>query len=96
MNSPLISTTDAIKYSKDCRDFVKLDDGTITGEFKYCNLSTICRQIDILPDGKNMPMEAHYLPIVDGSGEVVSHELFCTGKYDIRSLIERVEDDKAS
>lgn len=89
-------TADSIKYNKDCDDFVCLDDGTIMRECKYCNLSLVCRQIDILPGGKTMPMEGHYLPIVDDKGEIMEWQMFCTGMYDLRPLNERKEDDKAS
>jgi len=89
-------SNDAIKYSKDCADFKCLKDGTIVGEYKYCDLSLHCRQIDIVYGGKAVPMEAHYLPILDAAGNVIAHELFCTGIYDNRSLKERSEDDKVS
>ena len=88
-------TQDSIKYNKDCGDFQCLNDGTIVRECRYCNLSLVCRQIDVLLNGTVMPMESNYLPITDDSGEVVSHELFCTGMYDLRPLKERIEDDKA-
>ena len=89
-------TADSKKYNKDCWDFQKLDDGTIVGECKYCNFSLVCRQVDINMNSEAIPMESHYLPIVGPSGEVVSHELFCTGMHDLRSYKERLEDDKAS
>lgn len=90
-------TTDSNKYNKDCGDFVCLDDGTVVGECRYCNLSLVCRQIDVLSDGSVVPMESHYLPIADGkTGEIIAHELFCTGMYDLRPLKEREEDDKVS
>lgn len=89
-------TQDSIKYDKDCADFVCLEDGTIVRECKYCNLSLVCRQVDVLPNGDVVPMESEYLPIVDPvTGEVRAHELFCTGKHDLRPLKERYEDDKA-
>jgi len=88
-------TKDAIKYNKDCDDFVCLDDGTIMRECKYCNLSLVCRQIDILPGGETLPMEGHYLPIVDEGGEVMEWQMFCTGMHDLRPLKERIEDDRA-
>jgi len=81
---------------KDCYDFCPLDDGTKAGEKKYCALSDACRQIDILPDGSTVAMEAHYLPIVLPTGEVLEWKLFCTGQYDLRSKKERIEDDKVS
>lgn len=88
-------TSDSLKYNKDCWDFVCLEDGTIVRECRYCNLSLVCRQIDVLPNGEVIPMESHYLPVIDPfTGEVVSHELFCTGTHDPRPLKERLEDDK--
>jgi hypothetical protein len=90
-------TQDSIKYNKDCADFKCLDDGTKVGECYYCNLSIQCRQIDILSDGQTVPMESHYLPVVDiKTGELKNHELFCTGFHDNRPLKERLEDDKVS
>jgi len=89
-------TPDSIKYKKDCDDFVCLEDGTIVRECRYCNLSQVCRQIDILPNGKVMPMEANALPVYNNKGELIEHELFCTGMYDLRSRNERSEDDKVS
>ena len=89
-------TQDSIKYKKDCPDFVCLDDGTVMRECKYCNLSLMCRQVDIGMDGKPIPMESHYLPVFNNEGQLVSHELFCTGMHDLRPLKERIEDDKAS
>lgn len=89
-------TQDSIKYNKDCEDFKCLDDGTIVKECRYCDLSLVCRQIGVLHNGEVVPMESHYLPIVDASGEVASHELFCTGMYDLRPKKERLEDDKVS
>lgn len=90
-------TKDAAKYKKDCDDFVCLDDGTILGECKYCNLSLVCRQVDVLPNGKVMPMESHYLPVKDAiTGETLEWQYFCTGMHDLRVFKERKEDDKAS
>ena len=89
-------TPDAIKYKKDCDDFVCLEDGTIVRECKYCNLSLMCRQIDILPGGMEMPMEGNILQVYDEKGELVEHAIFCTGMYDLRPLKERLEDEKIS
>lgn len=87
-------TPDSVKYGKHCGDFVCLKDGTVTGEYRYCEYSTACRQVDFI-GGKAIPMEAHYLPIVDVvSGELIANELFCTGKHDLRPLYERMDDDK--
>ena len=89
-------TPDALKYKKDCDDFVCLDDGTIVRECRYCNLSLVCRQIDILPNGQAMPMEANTLPVYNQKGELTEYELFCTGMYDLRSRPERAVDEKVS
>ena len=89
-------TNDSAKYSKDCADFQCLDDGTIVGECRYCNLSLICRQIGVLPNGEVVGMESHYLPVLNENGELVAHDLFCTGMYDLRPYKERIEDDKVS
>lgn len=97
MNSIIddVRTIDSIKYNKDCRDFMSLKDGTLYGEYKYCNLSLQCRQIGIKIDGTIVPMESNYLSIMNHDGEFY-HDLYCTGMYDLRSLKERIEDDKVS
>lgn len=82
---------------KQCVDFQPLEDGTIAKEKKYCALSDLCRQIDFLPDGTVIGMEAHYLPVIPADGsEVMEWKYFCTGLHDIRSRKERIDDDKAS
>ena len=81
---------------KDCSDFTPIDDGTKSGEKKYCALSDICRQIDVLPNGKVVGMEAHYLPVILPTGEILEHKLFCTGHHDLRSKNELADDDKVS
>ena len=89
--------TDAEIYGKDCIDFECLPDGTLIGECRYCRWSLECQQIDIGPDGKPIPMEAHYLEVRDSTtGELLEHQLFCTGMHDPRSKKERFEDDKVS
>jgi hypothetical protein len=88
------SISDSIKYNKNCRDFQILDDGTIVGDYHYCNLSNYCRQIDIT-NGIPIPMESNYLPIFDPLTNEIEWLNYCTGMYDLRSLKERIEDDKA-
>jgi len=90
------ATPDSIKYHKDCDDFVCLDDGTIVRECKYCNLSLMCRQIDILPNGESAAMEGNILPVYDEKGQLVEHAIFCTGMFDLRSLKERLIDETVS
>lgn len=89
-------TPDSIKYNKQCPDFVVLNDGSLVGEYRYCDLSTQCRQMDILPNGKAVSMESDFLPIYNPAGELVSHELYCTGMHDLRALKEKIDDEKVS
>lgn len=86
---------DSIRYNKDCEDFVVLEDGTIVGDYRYCNRSLDCRQVDFSFNGKAIPMLSHYLPITDvKTGEVTEFQYFCTGMHDLRPLKERSEDDR--
>lgn len=86
---------DSTKFKKQCEDFQKFDDGTITGDYHYCNLSLYCRQIGIDLDGKAIPMESHYLTVIAEDGETY-YDLFCTGMHDLRPYKERLTDDKVS
>lgn len=100
MSNILVSTErtpDSIKYNKDCRDFISLKDGTIAGEYKYCDRSEGCHQTDLI-NGRPVSMESHYLSIIDlTTGETMEWRYFCTGMYDLRPLKERIiEDDKVS
>lgn len=90
------ATKDAVKYGKVCDDFQCLEDGTIMRECKYCNLSMMCRQVDILPNGETISMENHYLPVYNDKGELTEWQYFCTGMHDLRPYKERLEDDKVS
>lgn len=93
-DSKLNRTPDSIKYKKDCPDFVCLKDGTLIGDYKYCNLSTICTQAGYL-NGKPMPMENHYCPVVDPrTNELLHYDYYCTGKYDTRHRQERLAGDE--
>jgi len=87
---------EAVKYKKDCHDFVCLRDGTLYGDCRYCDRSLFCRQVSINMKGQLVPMEAHRLVIYDLLGEVEGESLFCTGMMDLRPLKERIEDDKVS
>lgn len=88
-------TIEAIKYGKDCKDFEVLKDGTITGDYRYCNLSNLCRQVDS-KDGKPVGMLSHNLIVYGLNNEVLEHVCYCTGFHDLRPLNEKVEDDKVS
>lgn len=99
MSNILVSTEktpDSIKYNKDCWDFISLSDGTVVGDYKYCDRSEQCHQTGLI-NGRPVQMESHYLPIIDyNTGEVIEWQYFCTGMYDLRPLKERIEDDKVS
>ena len=91
-----MATSDSLNYKKNCKDFTCLNDGTITKEYKYCELSDRCRQVDIV-NGKVVPMESHYCPVVNPlTNEIVEWGYYCTGFHDHRPLVERKEDDKIS
>lgn len=38
------------KHNKDCLDWCPLNDYTLTGDIKYCNLSLQCRQLNMKTD----------------------------------------------
>lgn len=85
---------DAYKYVKDCVDFINLEDGTIVGDYHYCNLSHVCRQVDIV-NGALFPMESNYLPVFNPLTNEIEWLNYCTGMHDLRPLKERIEDNKA-
>ena len=91
-------TSDSTKYNKDCKDFCCLRDGTLTGDYKYCNFSKLCQQSDIDANGQPVPIESHICPVVIPiTNQIIEYEQYCTGMHDLRSLAERIEgDDKIS
>jgi hypothetical protein len=68
---------------KDCLDFVPLQDGTLKGDMKYCNLSLQCRQVGMVSDWYN------YFDHTTGE---YCFDYFCTGKY----VKDKVEDREVS
>jgi len=70
---------------KDCADFVPLDDGTIAGDKKYCNLSFECKQ---------MEMYSEFVKFLNEQGVIVLQDYMCTGKYAIWE--ERSKDEEAT
>ena len=70
---------------KDCMDFIPLDDGTIIGDKKYCNLSFHCKQLG---------MYSEFCEFFDKDGAVVLKDYLCTGKYVIKEEVEK--DEKAN
>ena len=70
---------------KDCPHFVPLNDGTLSGDRKYCNLSFQCKQIGMASDS---------VTTRDGNTkEVIGMDYLCTGKYAIWE--ERMKDEEA-
>lgn len=70
---------------KDCDDFVPLNDGTIHGDRKYCDLSFQCRQVG---------MYSEYVELYDLNGEFIGRDYLCTGCRPVFS--ERSRDEKAT
>jgi hypothetical protein len=70
---------------KSCVSFIPLQDGTIRGDEKYCNLSFQCRQAG---------MKSEYVEMTDADG-IVSYDFLCTG-CKIESLEENAEQTKAT
>jgi hypothetical protein len=69
---------------KDCSDFIPLNDGTIGGDKKYCDLSFKCKQLGMYSD---------YVEITDRFGNF-TRDYLCTGCHPI--FEERSRDEKAS
>ena len=56
---------------KDCMDFIPMEDGTIVGEKKYCDLSLKCRQTGYYSE---------YCKFFNSEGIIVEQDYLCTGK----------------
>lgn len=70
---------------KDCLDFTPFNDGTLSGDRKYCNLSFQCKQIGMASDRATT---------VDGNtGDIIAVDYLCTGKY--AKFEERSKDEEA-
>lgn len=71
---------------KCCPDFVAMEDGTISGEKKYCQLSFECKQIG---------MKSDFVEMFDPkTGEMILCDYLCSGKKPI--FEERMIDEEAS
>lgn len=64
-----MSKIDPLINGKDCSDFECLNDGTRTGDPKYCHLSRLCKQLDYKSD---------YLYFRNSKNEE-DFDYFCTG-----------------
>lgn len=59
------------RSEKDCPDWCPLEDGTKTGDPKYCNLSLLCKQLGMRTD---------WYKFRDEHGNF-NFDYFCTGMY---------------
>jgi len=84
--SNIIIPTDRnpIKRGKDCPDFAPLNDGTKTGDPRYCNLSLHCTQ-------KCMRSDWYKFRDQDGNE---AFDYFCTGIF--ATIEDRGVDDEVS
>jgi hypothetical protein len=74
-------TLEDSRKDKDCQDFLPLDDGTLTGDWRYCQLSFICQQMHPNDAGILIGCIGHHLMVKDPSdptGEEIFAS-FCTG-----------------
>ena len=60
-----------LEKCKDCASFVPIKDGTLAGDWKYCDLSFQCKQVGMRADSVVVMMP-------DGNRE---YELLCTGNH---------------
>jgi hypothetical protein len=83
---------------KDCSSFIPLNDGTIHGEKKYCDLSHECRQFDPTDNmGYCSEWQEYYEFYTDDAGKIVKEKVcdyLCTGKKPI--FEERSIDEEAN
>jgi hypothetical protein len=57
---------------KDCLDWIPLQDGTLTGDPKYCDRSLFCKQLG---------MRSDYYGFRDIATGEYKFDYFCTGMY---------------
>lgn len=69
---------------KDCPDWVPLDDGTRTGDSKYCNRSLECTQHLMASD--------YYMFNDYKTGELNRFDYFCTGIYALKDEYSKDEE----
>jgi hypothetical protein len=70
---------------KDCADWVPLEDGTRTGDTKYCNLSRLCKQIG---------MKSDWYEFYNHETGENDFDYFCTGMYATEE--NKKDDDEVS
>jgi hypothetical protein len=83
---------------KNCPDFIPLKDGTIKGDWKYCDMSKECRQFDPVT-GMGFCSEWHewYEFYTDENGKLAKEkcmDYLCTGNFPV--FQERSDDEEAN
>lgn len=77
-------------YGKNCVDFKPLEDGTLTGDTRYCNHSVECKQTD----AKGVGFLSNWYWYYDYDTGEREFDYFCTGMYGDKD--ERTEDKEVS
>lgn len=72
------------KHNRDCQDWCPLNEGTRTGDPKYCDLSLQCKQIN---------MKSDWYEFRDADGNA-SFDYFCVGMY--QTIEKKAEDVEVS
>lgn len=90
MSNLIIIDDENKNCGKDCIDFKPLEDGTLTGDHKYCNWSIDCKQTDVFGRGY---LSNWYKFFNHDTGEE-AFDYFCTGMFGDKE--ERKEDKKVS
>ncbi len=70
---------------KDCPDWIPLEDGTKTGDPKYCNLSLKCRQVG---------MRSDWYHFYDGVACEYAFDYFCSGM--LVTIEDKGKDEEVS
>lgn len=85
--SNIITTRKDRDYGKDCCDFCPLEDGTLTGDLKYCNFSLQCKQTNARAVG----YVAHWYKFRDTESGEVCFDYFCTGMYPRKDTDDKID-----
>jgi len=73
-------TLEDSRKDKDCQDFIPLNDGTLVGDWRYCQRSLICQQMHPNEAGILIGCISHHLMVKDPfDPEDEIFAAFCTG-----------------
>ncbi len=70
---------------KDCSDFCPLKDGTLKGDYKYCNLSQLCTQLG---------MKSDWYQFFNHETKEYDFDYFCVGVFATEE--NKKDDDEVS